>query len=79
MVDFISLIEYLENKKNVIRKTKDELYDLKDCDSINSASLNTGMTNAIKSLDFILEDLDKKIEYIRNLAYEEAEVITAEW
>ena len=79
MVDFISLIEYLENKKNVIRKTKDELYDLEDCDSINSASLNTGITNAIESLDFILEDLDKKIEYIRNLAYEEAEVLTAGW
>ena len=79
MVDFISLIEYLENKKNVIRKTKDELYDLEDCDSINSANLNTGITNAIESLDFILEDLDKKIEYIRNLVYEEAEVLTAGW
>ena len=79
MVDFISLIEYLENKKNVIKKTKDELYDLNDCDSINSVSLNTGITNAIESLDFILEDLDKKIEYIRNLAYEEAEAITAGW
>ena len=79
MVDFASLIEYLENKQNMIRKTKNELYSLKDCDSINSASLNTGITNAIESLDFIMEDLNKKIEYIRNLAYEEAEALAVYW
>lgn len=79
MVDFNALIEYLENKQNIIRKTKDELYSLKDCESINSASLNTGITNTIESLDFIIEDLDKKIEYIRNLAYEEAEALVIGW
>lgn len=79
MVDFASLIEYLENKQNIIRKTKDELYDLKDCESINSTGLSTGITNTIESLDFIMEDLNKKIEYIRNLAYEEAEALVIGW
>lgn len=79
MVDFASLIEYLAQKQNIIRKTKDELYGLRECDYINSSSLNTGIANAIESLDFILEDLDKKIEHIRNLAYEEAEALIVGW
>lgn len=79
MVDFVSLIEYLEQKQSIIRKAKDELCNLKECESINSSSLNTGIFNAVESLDFILEDLDKKIKYIRNLAYEEADALAVYW
>lgn len=77
MVDFLSTLEYIERRQERISNAIKDLKALQKDDLLISAELNTGIVNAIKSLEFIFNDLQEKYNQVKELFYEEAELIAS--
>ena len=77
MVDFLSTLEYIERRQERISTAIKDLKALQKDDLLISAELNTGIVNAIESLEFIFNDLQEKYNRVKELFYEEAELIAS--
>lgn len=77
MVDFLSTLEYIERRQECISNAIKDLKALQKDDLLISAELNTGIVNAIESLEFIFNDLQEKYNRVKELFYEEAELIAS--
>lgn len=77
MVDFLSTLEYIERRQERISNAIKDLKALQEDDLLNSVELNTGIVNAIESLEFIFNDLQEKYNRVKELFYEESELIAS--
>lgn len=77
MVDFLSTLEYIERRQERISNAINDLKALQKDDLLISAELNTGIVNAIESLEFIFNDLQETYNRVKELFYEEAELIAS--
>jgi hypothetical protein len=77
MVDFLSTLEYIERRQERVSNAIKDLKALQDDELLSSAELNTGIANAIESLEFIFNDLQEKYNRVKELFYEESELIAS--
>lgn len=75
MIDFVTNIEYVNRKQEIIKKAISALRDLEDYKLINTlenlAEINTAI-NSLESIDAALDNLEARLT---SLLYEEADLI----